>query len=384
MEIRVVTDAEQVPERDWNALATSVYQTRGWFLANQRHWSGTGFTYFAAYDGDALRAVLPVFDRPGEFYVGPARLLFGAPSRIASTLEYAIVGSPMSFDSEVIGDGEFLGALVDRARSHLRSGGADIIAFPFCRAPVRRAGIVSRRSVVDFDLALPGDGFDDYLASLSRRRRGEVRREIRAGSSLRFEDRPLAGHEHIVARFRRMAAERHGRFADLEPSFYKLLADSMGERSRVLVAIASDGLGECDAALEGEGGRIIGVSCYLEHAGSFYLLHGGAVRDRFAYFNLTFYELMRQAYRRGVRFINFRPASDEAKSNRGCTPVRTVACFEPISARGRAAMAVLLPALDGRRWVRRRLRGVWRAWRRRGSAGAGPASGSRGASGSRS
>jgi len=384
METRIFTDAAQLPRSEWNALASTAYQTRAWFLANQRHWSGTGFTYFAAYRGGSLRALLPVYDRPGALYVGPAGLLFGARSGVGGSLKYAIVGSPTSFDSGVIGDRRLVDALASRAATHFAAAGVDILAFPFCREPVRRSGVVSRRSLVDFDLELPGSSFDDYLGMLSRRRRGEIRREMRAAQLLRFEDVPLAGHEHVVAEYRRLSAGRHGRFADLDTSFYKHLADELGDRCRVLLAIAPDASRVADRDPSAEGGRVVGASSYLEHDGGFFLFHGGARRERFTYFNLTFYELIRQAYRRGARFINFRPAGDEAKLNRGCAAVRTVACFEPISRRGRAALVVLVPALEAQRRIRRRLRRVAAALPRRAGAGARPASGSTGAPGSRS
>jgi predicted N-acyltransferase len=243
---------------------------------------------------------------------------------------------------------------------------------------------VYRPSLVDFDLELPGSSFDDYLASLSRRRRGEVRREIRAARGLRFEDFPLSGHEHLVAAYRRLAAGRHGRFTDLDASFYEQLAENMGERSRVLLAMSPQAPTAAGPAFSGRYGWVIGASCYLEYGGKTFLLHGGAVRERFAYFNLTFYELIRLAYRRGIRSINFRPAGDEAKSNRGCVSRRTVACFEPISLRGRAALAVLAPALDSRRWIERRLRRAWGSLRPREDVDARPVSGSTAAGDSRS
>jgi hypothetical protein len=283
-----------------------------------------------------------VYDRAADVYVGPSELLFRSSTRIGAALDYAIVGSPLAFVSGAIGDESCLARLLVHAESHFRDARADVIAFPFSRKPVRSPGFVAMPSAVDFDLRLPGSRFDDYLAKLPGHRRRKIRREIRAAASLRFEDADLAGNERVVADFRRLSAARHGRDAELDSRFYESVAANMGGRSRVLLATSD------------EDGRIIGASSYFEFDGALWLFQGGCFRERFAYFNLAYYELIRMAYERGNRRINYRPGSRAVKMFRGCTPVRTFACFKPISARGRVAVRVLSPVLRSQRWIKRR------------------------------
>jgi hypothetical protein len=344
MKTHLYRSAEQIHEAEWDALASSVYETRRWFLASERYWKATCFSYFAAYRGGELLAVLPVYDRAADLYVGPSELLFRSSTRIGSALDYAIVGSPLAFVSGVIGDDSCLDRLLVHAESHFRDARADVIAFPFFRSSVRLPGFVAVPSLVDYDLSLPGSAFDDYLAKLPGHRRRKIRREIRTAAALRFEDADLAGHERAVADFRRLSAVRHGRDAELDSRFYESVAANMGDRSRVLL-VTSD-----------EDGRTIGASSYFEFGGAFWLFHGGCLRERFAYFNLAYYELIRMAYERGIRHINYRPGSGAAKKFRGCTPARTVACFKPISARGRVAVRVLSPVLRSQRRIERRAR----------------------------
>jgi hypothetical protein len=344
MKTRLYHSAEQIPENGWDALASSVYETRRWFLASERYWKATRFSYFAAYRGGELRAVLPVYDRAADLYIGPSELLFRSSTRIGDALDYAIVGSPLAFASGAIGDESCLARLLVDAESYFRDARADVIAFPFSRKPVRLPGFVVTPSLIDFDLRLPGIHFDDYLAKLPGNRRRKIRREIRAAASLRFEDVDLAGHERVVADFRRLSAARHGKDADLDFRFYESVAANMGGRSRALLVSSN------------EDGRIIGASSYFEFGGALWLFHGGCFRERFAYFNLAYYELIRTAYERGNRRINYRPGSDAVKMLRGCAPVRTVACFKPISARGRVAVRVLSPVLRSQRRIKRRVR----------------------------
>jgi len=342
MKTRLHHSAEDIHESEWDALAGSVYETRRWFLASERYFTATRFSYVAAYRGGELRAVLPVYDRASDLYIGPSQLLFRSSSRIGAALDYAIVGSPLAFESGVIGDDSCLAALLSHAESHFRDAGADIIAFPFSRKPLAPAGFVAAPSLVDYELRLPGNTFDDYLAELPGHRRRKIRREIRAAESLRFEDAALAGHERAVAEFRRLSAVRHGNTTELDSQFYESVARNMGDRSRVLLVKSDDT------------GRLLGASSYFEFGGALWLFHGGCLRERFAYFNLAYYELIRLAYERGNRRINYRPAGDAVKLSRGCTPVRTFACFKPISSKGRVAVRVLSPILRSQRWLRRR------------------------------
>lgn len=342
MKTRFFESAAQIHESEWDALASSVYETRRWFLASERYWTATRFSYFAAYRGGELLAVLPLYDRGADLYIGPSQLLFRSATRLGAALDYAIVGSPLTFRSEVIGDESCLAPLLVHAESHFRDANADVIAFPFSRKPLRSPGFVVAPSLVDYDLHLPGKTFDDYLAGLPGHRRHKIRREIRAAASLRFESAGLAGNEQLIADFRRLSAARHGNTAELDSRFYESVAANMGAHGRVLLATS------------GENGRVLGASSYFDFGGTLWLFHGGCVRERFAYFNLAYYELIRMAYRRGNRRINYRPGGGEAKTSRGCTPLRTFACFKPISARGRVAVRVLSPVLRSQRWIKRR------------------------------
>ena len=199
-------------------------------------------------------------------------------------------------------------------------------------------GLVSVTTRLD----LPGDSFDDYLAGLSGRRRGQVRHEIRcfaqAGGTVdHASGADVIAQLPLVARLENALQRAHG-YAVGDESYLALnrrLADLFGSSLHLL-----------RASLHGE--PVATVT--LLHAGDDLVVRafGGAdsqeARAALVYFNLVYYASIALGQRLAVRRVWFGPSAIEAKRGRGLALVPlTGAAVRParLAADGRRPAAVL-------------------------------------------
>lgn len=170
-------------------------------------------------------------------------------------------------------------------------------------------------------LDLPGDGWDDYVAALGKRRRYDVRRELTtfscSGLSLsrgRLGDvweSAAALSAQVFARYGRPGAEpqRHARYR------------------RIIEHWSAD----LEVVLLRRGTRLVGFSSVVAWGTDLYVLDYGLdyadAGDFGEYFHLVFYEPIRIAYERGLRRVQLGRGTLRAKTLRGARaqPLWTVA-----------------------------------------------------------
>jgi hypothetical protein len=213
---------------------------------------------------------------------------------------------------------------------------------------------------MDAHLALPGSGFDDYLAALRKQSRTNARREIAA---FRAAD-VVTGLERIgdccdeAAPLLAQLQARYGH-AGPEDHYRRMLrrhAEALDDMSLVVTAR--------------RGGRLAAFALfylwrstmYLRLAGFDYPLLTGA----FEYFNVAFYLPIDWAYAHGFDQLHLGRESFEAKLRRGAKlrpmlsaalPATSVSARESASAWNRVQLthwqsATSAPSLDGTEWLR--------------------------------
>lgn len=170
-----------------------------------------------------------------------------------------------------------------------------------------------RPDVVEDDATIPltGHGFDGYLAGLSSKRRVVVRREraafADAGHTVRIL--PLSDCYAEAGRLLALLQTSHGRAGDTEDVMVKVLhrqAEAMGRHARVVGAY--------------QDGRMTGFALYYHYGHTTWLRAVGIDADRaapFAYFNLTYYLPIEDAYRNHTTALHVGMKALTAKRLRG-------------------------------------------------------------------
>jgi hypothetical protein len=160
-------------------------------------------------------------------------------------------------------------------------------------------------------MELPGESMADYLAGLSRNRRGNVRREIAARGDCAHVYVGEQAREHLVAAARLSASayRQRGQPADDARAvpIYTRLLDSCGD-DFVLTMICHAGEPVASACL------IVGGTEALLYSAGLRLPESRAVAG---YFNAAYYLPIEFAYRHGLRRIHLGPTSWAAKRLRG-------------------------------------------------------------------
>lgn len=217
---------------------------------------------------------------------------------------------------------DYVGA-IRRLEELALSEGARSVAFPYVygtqgllRSALHQCGYSTQRADDAFVLDLSFSTFDDYLASLSRHRRSEIRRERRrivdAGvtvDSLPFERVDLAE----LARLECSLQTKYNRPrspADVINAMHTLGA-AIGRNMVVHVA-----------QLDGD---IIGFAMVVYWRGGGYPRWVGFDYQRQGslpvYFEVVFYRTIEVGLERGARRIDYAIGSEAAKESRGCRRV---------------------------------------------------------------
>src|SRR3989338_1513983 len=202
MDIRILNKADNIASESWGRLATHVYESKEWFLANERYLDKSCFFYFTCWDNGTLRAIQPVYDGHDRYYAGPEQIFFRALKPFARGLKFLIAGSPLAFSSDIVGESSSLEIILPELEKFAMKNGYDAVAFPHQRSKIHWSGAKIRLSMTDYDLALPGNAFGDYLRLFeATRRRTAVRREMKTAGHIEFVQAPLKGNEGVVTSF---------------------------------------------------------------------------------------------------------------------------------------------------------------------------------------
>lgn len=171
-------------------------------------------------------------------------------------------------------------------------------------------GMPPHRMEDDATIPLPGAGFDDYLAALPSKRRVAIRHERAAFNAAGLDVRRLSLMDCYEDAGRLLAALQrshgHGDDTDAMTGLLKRQADAMGQSARVVAAY--------------DGARMTGFCLYYHQGSTTWLRAVGIDHERpapFAYFALTYYEPIEDAYRRGTTALHAGMKAIEAKRLRG-------------------------------------------------------------------
>jgi uncharacterized protein len=166
--------------------------------------------------------------------------------------------------------------------------------------------------------------FDDYVASRTKTRRKSIRAEIerfRAEFTVEIGGVEATDDELIPLHARWRA--KYGRPVP-EPMLrrqYAAIRERLGQEVRNVVARRD--------------GRPAAFARFYEHEGTWYSRAIGfdyeLVDGSFAYFNVLFYEPLREAMTRGIRALDYSYGSYEAKLGRGCTLQHFLLLLKPLS-----------------------------------------------------
>uniref|UniRef100_A0AAU1I7F8 GNAT family N-acetyltransferase n=1 Tax=Streptomyces sp. NBC_00180 TaxID=2903632 RepID=A0AAU1I7F8_9ACTN len=320
MKTEIVSSVHDVPAADWDRLTehAGVYLSHRWLAGEESDPTATAsYALIRDHDG-ALAAAAPLYlvhSEPNTYYE-PAHLPPGAqrPHVIAGARR-GYHNTPLT-DPGLPGDVELqcLSLLRAAARDHAGRHGTSHW-WPYLTEPAmqRLAPLYDtppHRMEDDATIPLPGAGFDDYLAALPSKRRVAIRHERAAFEAAELDVRHLYLMDCYEDAGRLLAALQrshgHGDDTDAMTGLLKRQADAMGERARVVAAY--------------DGHRMTGFCLYYHQGGTTWLRAVGIDPERpapFAYFALTYYEPIEDAYRHGTTALHAGMKAIEAKRLRG-------------------------------------------------------------------
>jgi predicted N-acyltransferase len=160
---------------------------------------------------------------------------------------------------------------------------------------------------------------EDYLTSLSKKRRWSVKYEMESSDGMIYEHKSLSGFEDEMKMLYDLTCDKYSNH-DLKAfpkEFYFSISKYMKDRAQISVALKN--------------GETKGMFLYLISNGYAGAFHSGIPAKDFTYFNLAYYDLISFAYRINVKVINYRSGSAEAKMARGCIAVPRYISVLPVS-----------------------------------------------------
>lgn len=264
-------------------------------------------------DGVWAHAFIQHEPRPTEFYDlhhvlttdAPALPITRVPIDSPPWVPALIVMAP-GYECLPVGftDPASLNALVSAALAY----DVPTVAFLYTRAGpleavLRERGFTNVPLSTTWDLHLPGTSIDDYLASFGRKRRKEIRREMRSTVDVCREEPDL---DELTALRCRLVEK------------YRGTSDFAKERAKLAALAAMDSV-----VLVARPDKAVGFAMFARHEGSWTCTAVGFdyddERSRLAYFGTAFYAAAEHAYAEGVRTIGYGQGSWQAKRGRGCT-----------------------------------------------------------------
>ncbi|MET9831583.1 peptidogalycan biosysnthesis protein [Streptomyces sp. NPDC006385] len=320
MKTEIVGSVHAVPVTDWDRLArhAAVYLSHRWLAGEESDPTATA-SYALVRDRDGtLVAAAPLYlvhDEPNAYYE-PAHLPPGTEKpRVVAGARRGYHNTPLIDPRLPEGLGAACLALLrEAARSHAERHGTTHWWPYLTESAARRLaplyGTPAHRLEDDATIPLPGTCFDDYLAALPSKRRVAIRHERAAFEAAGLEVRRQGLADCYEDAGRLLAALQrshgHGHDTDAMTGLLKRQADAMGEHARVVAAY--------------DGPSMTGFCLYYHHGGTTWLRAVGLAPDRpapFAYFALTYYAPVEDAYRHGTTALHAGMKAMEAKRRRG-------------------------------------------------------------------
>lgn len=320
MKSEIVSSVHAVPVADWDRLArhAGVYLSHRWLAGEESDPTATA-SYALVRDSDGtLVAAAPLYlvhDEPNTHYE-PTHTPPGTERpRVIAGARRGYHNTPLADPAlaEDV-DAHCLASLREAAREHAERHGTAHWWPYLTESATRRLtplyGTPPHRVEDEATIPLPGAGFDDYLAALPSKRRVAIRHERAAfeAAGLDVRRQRLADCYEDAGRLLAALQKSHGHGDDTDAmtSLLKRQADAMGDQARVVAAY--------------DGARMTGFCLYYHQGGTTWLRAVGIDPERpapFAYFALTYYAPIEDAYRHGSTALHAGMKAIEAKRLRG-------------------------------------------------------------------
>ncbi|MDF3143536.1 MULTISPECIES: peptidogalycan biosysnthesis protein [unclassified Streptomyces] len=320
MKTEIVSSVDAVPVADWDRLAqhAGVYLSHRWLAGEEGDPTATAsYALIRDHDGTLVAAApLYLVHREPNTYYEPTHLPPGTQKpRVIAGARRGYHNTPLTAPHlpEDL-DAHCLALLREAARDHAERHGTSHWWPYLTESATRRLaplyGTPPHRLEDDATIPLPGDGFDDYLASLPSKRRVAIRHERAAfeAAGLDVRRQRLADCYEDAGRLLAALQKSHGHGDDTDAmtSLLRRQADAMGDLARVVAAY--------------DGPLMTGFCLYYHQGSTTWLRAVGIDPERpapFAYFALTYYAPIEDAYRHGTTAVHAGMKAIEAKRLRG-------------------------------------------------------------------
>lgn len=256
MELVVASSIEAFAADEWNRLFPGELEDWSYYRATERaQLAGFEWLYFGVRVDSELRAAVPAFItdyRLDTTLDGRLRRVVGALVRAAPGLlrpRMLALGSPVGETchagyatcSSQSGRLRMLTLILDGCHTHAATHGVQLIAVKdagdtqsaLWEWTLTARGMRRQPGLATATLALPYATLDDYLATLSRATRKDLRRKQRARAALRIEWRhDLDGVREDVMRLYRATLEQASmQLEELTPEFFESVLAELGARA---------------------------------------------------------------------------------------------------------------------------------------------------------
>jgi predicted N-acyltransferase len=352
--VTIIDSISRVDRGAWDSLFTDPLLSHDWlrFIESARPIRVIP-RHLVLYSGGQVVAALPCYLQHDEMYTTVEDRLFGrfrpwARRLGIRTLPALVANVPLSYRGGVgIAAGqegrEVVRELLSGMEEAARKEGVNLYGFSYLpsdpgplEAALLASGFSTSLVVPTTFLDITWADFEDYVRDLTKRHkktgaaiRRQINRNRKAGVTIvRVTDfAPLC--EDFARLFDQTYRRYTGRASPLKPDFFRTLSSHCPGR-----AVAYCGFKE---------GRLRGYFLVLKGEKIWHgILTGQEYVEEekdFTFFNVTFYEPLRDAIAEGARRVYFGAASYEAKMRRGCRS-------EPLF------MWLRSPGSGGNRWLR--------------------------------
>ncbi|WP_213451956.1 GNAT family N-acetyltransferase [Rhizomonospora bruguierae] len=310
-----------VARTEWDALTgPNFYSSANWLDFCAVEHGAAVDAVVAAGDGTAAEVAIPLFrgaDLAGSPYDWNAQLA----SRNLPTLPAGglLAGPREGYQTHLLratprpAPGAVTNLLTDL---RARAGQAPCVAMFLNTEDVRlfhAAGVPAPAVLLECDawLPVPAGGFDTWFAALSQKRRGSVRKEMAAftAAGYRIHHLPLRECSTLIAPLAVRTEAKYGYEAETAEDLasFRNHEHCLGDAAMVALCTLDDSpVGFCLYYVWGD-------TVFLRWAGFDY----SRLRNAYEYFNLLYYEQLRWAAERNIRWIHAGIKAMKAKVLRG-------------------------------------------------------------------
>lgn len=349
-EVKVFRSVDEIGKDSIDSLSDDGFFTYGWFktLETQQSFDFSPI-YIAIYEEGKLVAVAPCFaDLQDHFFVDGPRImpfmkkLLSLGQRIGLCQDHVLLCySPFCLRSKVLLGKRSEQKLILRLLSKKIDEICEKQRFLFSsflfvsefddllRENLQSLGYLRSTGTTTLYLDVKWSSFEDYLKSLKRKTRMNIRREIKkcAENGVTIKERDLKGLSANLPVLLSNLFSKYDKNAKnyFDNSFFCKFEEYAKDTAKVFVAEKND--------------ELVGFSLSMRQRDVLDVFMCGfnyeaQTNTDFTYFNLCYYAPIRWAIEEGIKKIYYRRKAEKVKLDRGCKPEKTysfVKCHKPFA-----------------------------------------------------